>query len=42
MTTTINPISSAALLLDIRLALRWTGIVGSMGGDTTAAVGAST
>ena len=32
MITTTNPISSAALILDIRLAFRWTGIVGSKGG----------
>src|SRR5437762_13934102 len=42
MITTTNPISSAALVLGIRLALRWTGIVGSRGGDTPAAVGATT
>ena len=42
MITTTNPISIAALILGIRLALRWTGIVGSRGGDTTAAVGATT
>src|SRR5437762_11068947 len=42
MITTANPISSAALMLDIRLAFRWTGIVGPRGGDTTAAAAATT
>src|SRR6516225_6842927 len=42
MITTTNPINSAALILGRCLPFRWTGIVGSKGDDTAAAVAATT